>query len=261
MATTATTKAPKADAVLLAAQTQARQAAEEQAGDWGVGEWLGAQADSELTLTHSFACPHPGYIGWRWTVSMARVPRARAGTVTEVDLMPGDASLLAPAWVPWAQRIQPGDVRPGMVLPTPETDPRLEPGFTGGELAADEDPAEWAATRAVVAELGLGRERVLSHYGRTAAAMRWLRQGGPDDQSSRLAPGECVTCGYFVRLSGALGNVFGVCANEYSPSDGRVVSVDHGCGGHSDTVVEPSGEAEMSRPVFDTVTIDHPMFD
>jgi len=251
----------KLDTVLLAAQDQARQAAEEQAGDWGVGEWLGAEADSDLTLTHSFACPHPGYVGWRWTVAMARVPRARVGTITEVDLMPGDTSLLAPAWVPWSQRIQPGDVRPGMVLPTADNDPRLEPGFTGGELAADEDPAEWAATRAVVAELGLGRERVLSDYGRTSAATRWMRQGGPDDQSSRLAPGECITCGYFVRLAGALGNVFGVCANEYSPSDGRVVSVDHGCGGHSDTTVEPSGETEMSAPVFDTVTIDHPIFD
>ncbi|MCL2653987.1 MAG: DUF3027 domain-containing protein [Propionibacteriaceae bacterium] len=259
--TATATKSAKLDAVLLAAKDQARQAAEEQAGDWGVGEWLGADADTELTLTHSFACPHPGYVGWRWTVAMARVPRARAGTITEVDLMPSDTSLLAPAWVPWSQRIQPGDVRPGMVLPTADNDPRLEPGFTGGELAADEDPAEWSATRAVVAELGLGRERVLSDYGRTSAASRWMRQGGPDDQSSRLAPGECVTCGYFVRLGGALGNVFGVCANEYSPSDGRVVSVDHGCGGHSDTVVEPSGEAEMSAPVFDTVMIDHPIFD
>jgi len=257
----ATAKTPKLDAVLLAARDQAREAAEEQAGDWGVGDWLGAEADSELTLTHSFACPHPGYVGWRWTVAMVRVPRARAGTITEVDLMPGDTSLLAPAWVPWSQRLQPGDVRPGMVLPTADNDPRLVPGFTGGELAADEDPAEWSATRAIVAELGLGRERLLSDYGRTAAATRWLRQGGPGDQSSRLAPGECATCGYFVRLSGALGNVFGVCANEYSPSDGRVVSVDHGCGGHSDTLVELSGDIEMSAPVFDTITIDHPMFD
>jgi len=261
MAVATAAKATKPDAVLVGAQDQARQAAEEQAGDWGVGVWLGAEADAELVVTHSFACPHPGYVGWRWTVTMVRVPRGRAGTVTEVDLMPGEDSLLAPAWVPWSQRIQPGDVRPGMVLPTPDNDMRLEPGFTGGELAADEDPAEWSATRAVVAELGLGRERVLSSYGRTTAANRWLRVGGPDDQSSRLAPGECVTCAYFVRLSGALGNVFGVCANEYSPSDGRVVSVDHGCGGHSDVVSEPSGEAELSSPVFDTITIDHPIFD
>ncbi|MCL2490306.1 MAG: DUF3027 domain-containing protein [Propionibacteriaceae bacterium] len=260
MAATTATKS-KLDAVLLAAQDQARQAAEEQAGDWGVGEWIGAEANSDLTLTHSFACPHPGYVGWRWTVTMARVPRARSGTITEVDLLPGDTSLLAPAWVPWSQRLQPGDVRPGMVLPTPENDPRLEPGFTGGELAADEDPAEWAATRVVVAELGLGRERVLSDYGRTTAASRWIRQGGPDDQSSRLAPGECVACGYFVRLAGALGNVFGVCANEYSPSDGRVVSVDHGCGGHSDIVIESSGDTDMPAPVFDTISIDHPIFD
>jgi hypothetical protein len=30
-----------------------------------------------------------------------------------------------------------------------------------------------------------------------------------------------------------------VCANEWSPDDGRVVSMDHGCGAHSQTDVEP----------------------
>jgi len=248
----------KLDAVLLGAKEQAREAAAEQAGDWGVGEWLGAEPEAELELTHYFACQHPGYVGWRWAVPMMRVPRGRTATVAEIDLVPGDGALLAPAWVPWSDRLQAGDVRPGMVLPTRADDPRLEPGYTGGELAADDDPAEWSQTRALVAELGLGRERVLSAYGRSSAAQRWLRHAGPDDQASRLAPGECVTCGYFVRLCGAMGNVFGACANEFSPFDARVVSVDHGCGGHSDAVVET--EIVTSEPVFDTITIDDPIF-
>jgi len=250
----------KRDATLMGAQEQARAAAAEQAGDWGVGEWLGADVDADLVLTHNFACLHPGYTGWRWTVTVMRVPRARTATIAEVDLLPGDGALLAPAWVPWSDRLQAGDVRPGTVLPTPESDPRLEPGYTGGGLAADEDPAEWSQTRALVAELGLGRERVLSDYGRCTAADRWMAHVGPDDLSSRLAPGECVMCGYFVRLSGALGNLFGVCANEYSPFDGRVVSVDHGCGGHSDAVGESEASA-LAEPVFDTITIDAPIFD
>src|SRR5687768_18109890 len=45
----------------------------------------------------------------------------------------------------------------------------------------------------------------------------------------------CSSCAYLVHLSGALRQVFGVCANEWSPSDGRVVSLDHGCGAHSET--------------------------
>ena len=254
--------APKRDANLLAAVDQARQAAEEQAGDWGVGEWLEAVAEADLVLTHYFACPHPGYTGWRWAVTMTRVPRGRTATVNEVVLLPGAGSLLAPPWVPWSDRLQAGDVHPGTVLPTAPDDPRLEPGYTGGELSADDDPAEWSQTRALVAELGLGRERVLSYTGRQRAAERWLAgDGGPHNQTTRLAPGECVTCGYFVRLGGALGNLFGVCANEFSPSDGRVVSVDHGCGGHSDAVVQSRGDFELSEPYFDTITIDHPLFE
>jgi len=253
--------ATKRDATLLAAVDQARQAAEETAGDWGVGDWIEATVEGPLVLTHYFACPHPGYVGWRWAVTMSRVPRARTSTITEVVLLPSPQALLAPSWIPWSDRVQAGDVYPGMVLPTPHNDPRLEPGYTGGELAADEDPAEWSQARTLVAELGLGRERVLSFTGRELAAKRWLEgTGGPHNQATRLAPGECMECGYFVRLSGAMGNVFGVCANEYSPSDGRVVSVDHGCGGHSAAVVESSDDYSLPEPVFDTITIDHPMF-
>ncbi|MSY51566.1 MAG: DUF3027 domain-containing protein, partial [Actinobacteria bacterium] len=32
-------------------------------------------------------------------------------------------------------------------------------------------------------------------------------------------------------------SAFGVCGNEYAPDDARVVSVDHGCGAHSQALV------------------------
>ena len=157
---------PKADPTIARAVDEAREAAEFEAKDFGVGDYLGAVIDGERMLTHLFECTHPGYRGWRWAVSMVRASRARNVSVSEVCLIPGDDSLVPPAWVPWRDRLQPGDITPGTLLPTPDNDPRLEPGYTGGELAADEDPAEWAATRAVVSELGLGRERLLSQAGR-----------------------------------------------------------------------------------------------
>jgi hypothetical protein len=43
-----------------------------------------------------------------------------------------------------------------------------------------------------------------------------------------------------VRLLGALGRLFGVCANEFAPDDSRVTSFDHGCGAHSEALVLPS---------------------
>ena len=123
------------DAVCLAAVDLARQAAEETAGVIGVGDYLGAQAEDTRVVSHFFACPHPGYQGWRWSVTVARASRARVVTVDEVVLLPGDGALLAREWVPWVERIRPGDVTPGLLMPSTGDDPRLEPGYTGGEQA------------------------------------------------------------------------------------------------------------------------------
>lgn len=255
------TRAVKPDPTIARAVEAAREAAERRAGDFGVGEHVGTVVEGERVLTHLFECPHPGYRGWRWAVTMVRAPRARNVTVNEIVLLPGEDALLAPEWVPWKERVRAGDITPGTLMPTADNDPRLEPGHTGGELAADEDPAEWTATRAVVSELGLGRERLLSREGRDEAAERWLAgDGGPDTPASRHAPATCATCGYFVRLQDSLGRLFGVCTNEYSPSDASVVHVDHGCGGHSD-VVEKQRGIELPEPVYDTISVDDSLFD
>ena len=67
------------------------------------------------------------------------------------------------------------------------------------------------------------------------AAERWYDgDAGPDVPHARQAPAPCVSCGFFVPFAGALGFGFGGCANEFSPDDGRVVAVDHGCGAHSE---------------------------
>lgn len=239
----------------------AHAAAVRRAGVIEVGEHRGVVAEDVRVATHLFACTHPGYPGWLWSVTVARASRARVVTVSEVTLVPGEGALLAPAWVPWAERIGPKDLTPGVLAPSPSEDVRLEPGYTGGEDAADVDPAEASQTRAVVAELGLGRERVLSAEGRDAAVERWLEgPGGPDNPMAQQAPGLCETCGFFVPLRGVLGRVFGACTNEFAPSDGAVVSRDHGCGGHSD-VVAPSKGVDLGVPVWDTVNNDEGLFD
>ncbi|WP_422396000.1 DUF3027 domain-containing protein [Raineyella fluvialis] len=246
---------PKLDAVTAAAVDIAREAALAAAGTHGVGEHLGTIVEGDRVVTHLFACTHGGYRGWRWNVTLVRALRAKVPTVDEVALLPGEDALLAPAWVPWSERVSPDDVTPGMLMPTPLEDERLEPGYTGGEHAADRDPAEASQTRAVVAELGLGRERLLSPYGRQETAERWLAgEGGPDNPMAKQAPGPCVTCGYFVRLQGSLGTIFGVCANLMSPSDGTVVAVDHGCGAHSD-VHDETHAADLTAPIWDTISM------
>ncbi|MDR1513378.1 MAG: DUF3027 domain-containing protein [Propionibacteriaceae bacterium] len=249
---------PKLDAVTAAAVDLARAAAIETAGEDQVGQYLGATPEGDRVVTHLFSCLHPGYVGWHWTVTLVRALRQKEPTVTEVVLLPGDEAPQAPPWVPWADRIAPGDVAPGMLMPTPDNDPRLEPGYTAGSDPTTPDEA--IQIRAVVRELGLGRQRVLTHYGRDLAAERWFERSGPDTDAARQAPAPCSTCGYFIRLRGSLGAIFGVCANEYSPVDGRAVTVDHGCGAHSD-VVDDHRAAELPVPVWDTITVDQSLFD
>ena len=239
----------------------ARAAAVRRAGVLEVGAHRGVQAEDVRVATHLFECVHPGYPGWQWSVTVARASRARIVTISEVTLVPGDGALLAPAWVPWAERIGPKDLTAGVLSPAPADDVRLEPGYTGGELATSTDPAEASQVRALVAELGLVRERVLSLEGRDDAAERWLTgPGGPDNPMTQQAPGLCQTCGFLVAINGGLGRLFGVCTNELSPSDGAVVSFDHGCGGHSD-VAEPSKGVDLSLPIWDTISVDEGLFD
>ena len=91
----AAARAVRVDATIAKAVDQAREAAERRAGDFGVGEHVGTIVEDERVLTHLFECPHPGYRGWRWAVTMSRALRGRNVTVNEVVLIPGDDSLLA----------------------------------------------------------------------------------------------------------------------------------------------------------------------
>lgn len=236
--------APKTDAVLTGAVEVARAAAAEIAEPDTVGDHLGAVTEADRVVTHSFACTAGAYPGWRWAVTLARAPRARKATVSEVHLLPGAGAMLSPEWLPYAERLAPGDIGAGDRTPYVPDDPRLEAGFEAtGEEEVDQ-VALW--------ELGLGRPRVLSAEGREAAATRWVTgEHGPDSEMARKAPEPCRTCGYFLPMAGALRTVFGVCANEWSPADGAVVALDFGCGAHSQVDVEHREPERVDPPVLD----------
>ncbi|MCM3534538.1 DUF3027 domain-containing protein [Cellulosimicrobium funkei] len=239
------------DAVLTGAVELARAAAQEVAeSPEDVGEHLGTVAEADRLISHRFACTMRGYRGWHWTVTLARVPRGRTATVCEVELLPGDGALLAPSWLPWSERLRPGDVGPGDVLPFRADDPRLEPGYvpTGDE---EQDAV-------AIEELALARARVLSPQGRDEAAERWYRGSrGPTTRGAVAAAADCGSCGFLVPLQGSLGQVFGVCANEWAPDDGKVVSLDHGCGAHSETDVEPQrSEWPDPDPLVDELHVE-----
>ncbi len=230
------------DAALAAAVEVARGAALEVGGP-SVGEHLAAVAGADRIVTHAFAATLPGYAGWYWAVTLARAPRSKTATVDEVVLLPGGEALLAPAWVPWHERLRPGDLSPGDLLPSVADDPRLVPAY-----AASDDPA----VEEVAFELGLGRPRVMSREGRLDTTERWYASdAGPEAPMAKQAPAHCGTCGFLLPLAGSLRAGFGVCGNEFSSSDGRAVSVEFGCGAHSEAAVVVPSLAELTGVVYD----------
>ena len=244
-----TVTTPKTDAVLLAASDLARSVLEGVAEPGTIGAHLGMDLLEERLGMHWFECTSPGYRGWRWGVSVARVSRSKVATVCETNLLPGPDAVLAPQWLPYADRLAPGDLGAGDVLPFRPDDPNLEAGF---EATGEEDVDQMAFF-----ELGLGRPRVLSAEGREVAASRWYAgENGPTAEIAARASERCTTCGYFLPMAGALRATFGVCANEWSPSDGRVVSLDHGCGAHSETDMDHPEPTLIGEPIVDEFAVD-----
>ena len=241
--------AVKADPALIGGVQLALDALAESAEPGSVGDHLGATMVAERLALHSFACTASAYPGWVWTVSLARAPRSKTVTVCETALLPGADALQAPAWLPYADRLAPGDVGPGDVTPYVEDDPLLVAGF---EATGDEDVDATALW-----ELGLGRARVLSSQGRAEAAQRWYDgDHGPGAAVAVKAPAPCASCGFFVPIAGALRSVFGLCANEWSPSDGTVVSIDHGCGAHSEVDIDRPDAERVPEPIVDDFTVE-----
>lgn len=123
----------------------------------------------------------------------------------------------------------------------------------------DAQIAKRAERTEIAEEYELSRRRVLTSQGRAQAAERWYAgPHGPKSLSTKTAGGlACQTCGFFIPLQGELNLMFGICANKWSPDDGRVVSRDHGCGEHSE--IEPPQPSRLwvqSKPAFDDMHID-----
>lgn len=189
-------------------------AAVEEVGEGSVGKHRGVAGLGRNVATHRFEADMPGYPGWEWQAVVACAEGSRFITVNEVALVPGQQALQAPEWVPYNERVRPGDLGPGDLMPPAPYDERLEDGK-------------------------------LSVKGLDEAKKRW-RTGsfGPNTEMAAQAPLQCKTCAFYLELM----DNFGVCANEFS-ADGRVVHASYGCGAHSETKIREEGS--VTETAFD----------
>ncbi|MDK9934047.1 DUF3027 domain-containing protein [Bifidobacterium catenulatum] len=282
-----TTMDPKA-----IAQAVAIEVADE---DSQVGDFVEAIDLGDNVTDFRFETRVRGYEGWQWSVTLYHDVELDHWTVNESSLVPTDKALRPPEWIPWKDRLEPTDLAVTDSIGTDPDDPRMEKGFRkvepaeqGENVSSDAESAETtdagdnAETDAggvdgsqdesaaasvtseedideAVEEFDLSRRHVLTPLGRSQIAKRWYEgPRGPKSLSTKTSDGNpCSTCGFFIPLKGELNLLFGVCANKWSPDDGRVVSIDHGCGEHSEIEPpEPSHLWVQSKPAFDDLHID-----
>ena len=139
----------KPDAFLASAVDTARTALEGITAAADIGRHLAAKSEGDRLVTHLFESKLAGYVGWQWYAVVTRNSRSKVVTVSELGLLPSEDSILAPEWVPWAERVRPEDEQ----QPEPEAteaeasepagpaavaEPDADAGFIGSD-ASDAD--------------------------------------------------------------------------------------------------------------------------
>ena len=126
----------KPDAFLAAAVDVARTAVEGIAPAEQIGEHIGARSEGDRLVTHLFESRLPGYLGWQWYAVLTRNSRSKVVTVDELGLLPSEDSILAPAWIPWAERVRPEDAQ------ADEAEAPSQAVEADAQIAAETDDAE-----------------------------------------------------------------------------------------------------------------------
>lgn len=231
-----------------------------------VGPYVTQQDIGDGVTDFRFEAHNVGYEGWQWSVTLFHDEEADRWTVDESSIIPTEHALLPPQWVPWKDRLLPSDLSVTDSIGTESDDDRLVDGVNERTVtevettvAEDGSTTDSSDLHEAIETFDLSRRRVLSPLGRTQTAQRWYDgPHGPKSLSTKTAEGHhCSTCGFLIPLQSDLGTMFGVCANRWSPDDGRIVSLDHGCGEHSQ--IEPPEPGSLwiqTKPAYDDVHID-----
>ena len=142
----------KVDEILAAAKDVALQGVREIAPAHAIGLVHHVRAEEERLSTHLFECTLPGYRGWFWFATLSRAPRSRVATICAVGLLPGDDALIAPDWVPWADRVRPEDLEENAAQENAESDATTEESAESGEPVENNSAEKETTQNASAAE-------------------------------------------------------------------------------------------------------------
>ena len=82
----------------------AQEAARLTGGRRAVGDYIRTDEEEPGLRSYIFQSTLRGYVGWFWSVTIYQ-PDGEEPTISEVVMMPGADSLVAPNWVPWSERL------------------------------------------------------------------------------------------------------------------------------------------------------------
>ena len=112
----------------------AEKAAKESAPVGGVGKFLGTVDEETNVVSYRFQASMKEYVGWEWNVVVFQAKKADP-TISEVVLLPGKESIVAPDWVPWSERradLEKSEAKDLAVADLEETeDPKADSEDTG----------------------------------------------------------------------------------------------------------------------------------
>ena len=82
----------------------AQEAARLTGGRRAVGDYIRTDEEEPGLRSYIFQSTLRGYLGWFWSVTIFQ-PAGQEPTISEVVMMPGAESLVAPNWIPWSERL------------------------------------------------------------------------------------------------------------------------------------------------------------
>lgn len=181
--------ATPADPELAAAIRIAEAALDEVTAPTSVGAFVDVVDEGEGVFSLRFATSSPGHTDWFWTVTMVRLADADEPSVLECELLPGSDSLLAPAWVPWAERLaeyRATHDRHGNVIAEADAEASEAEGAEGEGAASRESVRASGRTR-TRRRLRRDRERATAEDAAAEDASKETLADAPSDDSAEAS--------------------------------------------------------------------------